>query len=481
MKSPEILDSWKAIANYLERDKKTCYRWEKRLGLPVHRIDESSSRSKVFAFKAEIDQWLKDKAGENELPKTPFVPWKKALLIMFWGMIILASCLVLLFTVVLPPSSSQEPPSNSQEYPPAFEEADSLGPLMEPGVFDPAAVLERFEHLSDPWELYHRGEHFLAKQIRSSNELAMALFLRATRIDEDFWPALVGLAQGYAHMVRHGWDPFETRLDRAAQLLERAASLSPRAPDYFNVLADTLLLRYMLFDGGTRDQAYQVIQAGLEKSPNHPGLNARLGEFYYLSFGEHGKEADFQDALKYLEKSFWLSPYSLDNVMYAELLLLNRDFTRSLEVCGQLKNIDPSRRSELFLGVILYYSGELEKSRIIFDRFEIPLEFKTEALFFLGMIAAQRGDEEEARQVLQRLDVLVPSENQSGDQALKRASIRFGLGDGERGQALLRSRFSGPGRDPFRYIHARYVVMDRNFSRALEGGRLEGILPFNQD
>ena len=31
------LDSWKEIANYLNRDVTTVQRWEKREGMPVHR------------------------------------------------------------------------------------------------------------------------------------------------------------------------------------------------------------------------------------------------------------------------------------------------------------------------------------------------------------------------------------------------------------------------------------------------------------
>ena len=42
MVNKEILDSWKEIGKYLGRDTRTCYRWEKELGLPVHRIDNNS-------------------------------------------------------------------------------------------------------------------------------------------------------------------------------------------------------------------------------------------------------------------------------------------------------------------------------------------------------------------------------------------------------------------------------------------------------
>jgi hypothetical protein len=47
------------------REVRTCYRWEKIYGLPIHRIDDKSSRSRVFAYKEEIDEWYKKIAEKN--------------------------------------------------------------------------------------------------------------------------------------------------------------------------------------------------------------------------------------------------------------------------------------------------------------------------------------------------------------------------------------------------------------------------------
>lgn len=50
------LDSWKAIAEYLQRDLATVRRWEKNRGLPVRRV-AGNGRS-VFAYPSELDAWL---------------------------------------------------------------------------------------------------------------------------------------------------------------------------------------------------------------------------------------------------------------------------------------------------------------------------------------------------------------------------------------------------------------------------------------
>ena len=61
--SPDILNSWKEIARYLDRGIRTVQRWEGELGLPVRR-PHGRGRSAVFAVKSEIDAWLLSRPRE---------------------------------------------------------------------------------------------------------------------------------------------------------------------------------------------------------------------------------------------------------------------------------------------------------------------------------------------------------------------------------------------------------------------------------
>ena len=65
-------DSWKEISLYLNRTIRTCYRWSKDLGLPVYRVDRKSKRSRVFAYKDEIDEWFGNKSDHS----TKRIHWK---------------------------------------------------------------------------------------------------------------------------------------------------------------------------------------------------------------------------------------------------------------------------------------------------------------------------------------------------------------------------------------------------------------------
>jgi tetratricopeptide (TPR) repeat protein len=59
------LDSWKAIAEYLERSSRTVQRWHAYHGLPVHHF--GGSKGSVFAYAEDIDHWLVGLAEETRI------------------------------------------------------------------------------------------------------------------------------------------------------------------------------------------------------------------------------------------------------------------------------------------------------------------------------------------------------------------------------------------------------------------------------
>lgn len=103
MSQPEDdrFDSWKEIAAHLKRDLRTVRRWEPERGLPVHRVPGGGRRA-VFAYRSEIDDWLRDKerslSGEPE-PQTRNArpkprPWVLASLVAGAGLLVTASLVV---------------------------------------------------------------------------------------------------------------------------------------------------------------------------------------------------------------------------------------------------------------------------------------------------------------------------------------------------------------------------------------------------
>src|SRR4029453_5049507 len=67
------LDAWKEIAQYLGRDVTTVRRWEKREGLPVHRLLHDKLGS-VYAYADEIDAWSERRSIQAGLPNSVEFP-----------------------------------------------------------------------------------------------------------------------------------------------------------------------------------------------------------------------------------------------------------------------------------------------------------------------------------------------------------------------------------------------------------------------
>ncbi len=63
------LNSWKEIAVYFASGVRTVQRWERELGLPVHRIRQTE-HSPVFAYPHELRIWLESRRNA-ELTKLP--------------------------------------------------------------------------------------------------------------------------------------------------------------------------------------------------------------------------------------------------------------------------------------------------------------------------------------------------------------------------------------------------------------------------
>jgi adenylate cyclase len=67
LRSGDLLDSWKQIANYLGRTVRSVQRWEKKEGLPVHRQAHEKTGS-VYGYKSEIGAWKKLRSAKPASP-----------------------------------------------------------------------------------------------------------------------------------------------------------------------------------------------------------------------------------------------------------------------------------------------------------------------------------------------------------------------------------------------------------------------------
>jgi len=499
MNESDILHSWKDISTFLDRGVRTCIRWERELGLPVHRIDEESSRSKVFAYKSEIDQWLKERSNNKNNDARPIWRNKGLIIGLTVGSFLLGLFFASLYFIKSTSVSSLSEPSitvlpfeniNSSGYEEYFSEGitneiekslirlnrikvipasennphqsssqeltlidDKLKPdylvrgkLRKDGdrvwininlvrmkdneniwnevyesdqkdifsvkqnisqkihenlgidvdenllvqstggntqdysAFDAYLkgnfILNRIvEQDDDPWKLYHQGKYYVEKYTQEGNELAISLFNQALEIDGNYALAYIGLAQCYVSYVNMELDSDIEWLNKAESLLKKAQQISPDLPEYYSTLIEINLLKEDCFNVSTSEVVFDLAERAIGKYPNHPQLNSITGYGYFVKFGEKGDEADFEKALDYKEKSFLLNPSSINNIKFAELLMLRKEFYKALEVCFFIEKSESSLLSKSMLGEIYYFSGDLDKSREIFLQLDFPLNF----------------------------------------------------------------------------------------------------------
>ena len=600
MKNEEILDSWKAISEYLDRDTRTCARWEKELDLPVYRIDKDSSRSKVFAYKSEIDEWLKEKTNHNEIRNKSFL--KKR-----WRIVGLVSAVVILITVsasiyiangkfspanlenlsiAVLPTESHNFSAHEQYIPEGINKEifDSLSRLNGIEIIPSTSLqrkdesnmnlkdlVERFDvnhvlktkleknenklkisvqlirikddraawtvesedrlenifslqqdiclkiqrklnpnskmaalsfnngktqnnaaydnylkgnHIlsksdkenTDPWSLYNEGKYYQGQWTQESNEFAINLFSRAIEIDASFAPAYTGLARCYFNYVNFNWDASQERLDKAEELLKKAEEINTDYCEYYTTRIQVYLLKYLWLGEDTKEKAFALAQVALKKFPCHALPYALLGLCHYLRFGEYGDESDFNKAIEFNKESYFLRPYHVDNIRLAELLMLNSDYEEALTVCEGIQGGESSLMAEFIKGEIFYYRGDLDMSRAIFQQIENPLDFQIGSLFYLGMIAVQRGETEEVERIIQKLKVMAQEEFKFFGSQLKFASIHMGIGNEELGYKCLEDFFDKEVMDNTRYINNKYIDLDSNFDNVRENERFKRII-----
>jgi hypothetical protein len=84
----------KAIADYLDTSERSVYRWEKELGLPLHRVSGSAGSS-VYVYIDELKEWLKNReTAEKTLIKSSK---SRAFVIFFFSVALLVVIVAYLF------------------------------------------------------------------------------------------------------------------------------------------------------------------------------------------------------------------------------------------------------------------------------------------------------------------------------------------------------------------------------------------------
>ena len=280
--SGKRLDSWKEIAAFFGRDERTVSRWEKELGLPVHRLPGTKGR--VYAYADELSAWLaasknadatalvRDAAAQAEASQPERIqPAALGLTVIAGGRTALDSR----------PSSQPEraaresawPASQNVPDPPAVHSvahyrsairlaaAAILGmgamalvfflpigshspktaalPAVLPRPNSPNSVVLASTPSHDPEaeQLYLKGRYYWDKRTPEDLNKALDFFMQAVVHDPNYSQAYVGLADSYNLMREYTLMPSSEAYPRALAAAKKAVELDDQSSEAHASLA----------------------------------------------------------------------------------------------------------------------------------------------------------------------------------------------------------------------------------------------------
>jgi tetratricopeptide (TPR) repeat protein len=235
------LESWKEIAGFFERDEKTVRRWEKDLGLPVHRLP-GVSKGRVYAFAHELTEWSnRPRESKAEAAAESNAETAGPLL-----------SLVLPADLTVPPLPK---PSVFHRLPLTLLAASLLIVLaalgtwssFRNGSFSLASVFAVFHggsprvpsHRSNPEaeRLYLEGRYYWNERTAAGLTRALDDFTQAIVLDPQDAKAYVGLADAYSLIREFTPMPADEALPRAQAAAEKAVALDPNLAEAHRALA----------------------------------------------------------------------------------------------------------------------------------------------------------------------------------------------------------------------------------------------------
>jgi tetratricopeptide (TPR) repeat protein len=340
----ERLDSWKAIAAYLNRSERTVRRWEEKEGLPVHRLHHDK-RGSIYAYRAELDAWRESRRAspefqdieDSEPPRTestaPRSRWPHAALILL--LITLAGSALLALRYDRGPA---ERPSSNPDAQRAYERAN-FGP--NPGRAQIDAGLKNYQEavrLDPQFAAAWRG--------LASAHIALAWFGESSAA-EDFAQAQIEAQRAIAiddslgepwrilGMISH----FRDRDDAAAdEQFRKAMKLNPTDPVAYSWFAETLINRRRF------DEALRYAKRAEEVKPRWLESVTVAGNARLFAGDIDGAIAEYERALE-IEPGYGLANHFLGRAYLAQ---------------GQLERaIEQLRKSNDLLGAVPFSVADL--------------------------------------------------------------------------------------------------------------------------
>jgi tetratricopeptide (TPR) repeat protein len=349
------LDSWKEIANYFGRGERTVKRWETDRGLPVHRVP-GGSRSSVFAYTAELTEWLKSskdlpleavlEEADVAVPEPPgaaaiskdhlaeaTTPVPRADVIAFglkrkWLQAVAGLALICMAGAAVWLSASRSASLRSfAAIPSLFAKGHPKSDATRsPAISDSEQNLSR--------DLYLKGRYQWNQRTPDSLNRALDSFTQSIVHDPDYAPAYVGLADTYDLLREYSTMPEGDAYSRAIAAARKAVELDDSLSQAHRALA------FAEFWGNWDFvDAEKEYRRAIELDPKDPVAR----RWYANSFSTPARIAE---CLQQMDKAQELDPSSPATVADKGVLLFNAGKTdEAIELLEEVERSNPEFRS----------------------------------------------------------------------------------------------------------------------------------------
>ena len=395
------LDSWKEIAAFFGRDERTVSRWEKELGLPVHRLPGTKGR--VYAFTAEISAWLAapnnadaasseytpaDQAelgrpanglsvitGQRNATETTSLESAAPEIKARWALsrntirLLAAAVLVLGATALVLFLASPK----------------TAGPsTARPRQNSPAAVVLASTPAHDPAaeQLYLKGRYYWSKRTPDDLNKALDYFMQAVVHDPNYSQAYVGMADCYNLMREYTLMPSSEAYPRALAAAKKAVELDDQSSEAHASLAFVLFFGMWDVAAGERE-----FRRAIDLNPNNPAPH----HWYATSLMALRR---FPEAFAEIDRAQGLDPAS--SAILADkgnILLVAGRREEGLSLLKQMERREPTFRSPHLYLKYFYardrdypdYISELRKdSLLVHDDSALAVATSAEIGFAIG-------------------------------------------------------------------------------------------------
>jgi Tfp pilus assembly protein PilF len=314
----DILQGWKDIAVYLDRNVRTVYRWEKYRGLPVHRMP-GDGRANVYALPSELDRWLVqtpppdlnsvDATSSRPIPNFPLAPTPA-----FRARWMISATLGLAAIVVLV-AITRDLRANRRTHAAVVAPAPAHPASRVPGVED----------------LYLRAVYAYGKRTPASLALADQDLKQALTKDPNDAAAWSALAITHNLMRQYGAMPSELAFEDARRESQRAITLDPNLSD-----AHASLAFVQFFWDSNSSSADREFHTAIALNPN-----SALAHQWYGSMLFH--EGQLPLATEQLDLAQRLDPTSTSILSLRALVLgFSGHRAQAFDLLQQITSQDPN-------------------------------------------------------------------------------------------------------------------------------------------